>query len=526
MLDTDFDGGALFHAVWRAWQLDPSRPRLLHYVGIASAGENGNLEPGFHRMALADGRVSLTLCVGAVQTVLAQQRFQADTVFAGALADKWLVQQLARCSKRGTRFALLAQSETAEPNEQEMLQAAGFALDTPRPHPATLTGSFNPRWTIATSRTPMRKATASPARCAVVGGGIAGACVAHALALRGWSVTVFDKEAAPAAGASGVPAGLVVPHVSTDDSPRSRLSRSGCRLMLQLAQRLLVRGQDWDASGVMEKRRDAPPLWHPHAGWIKPAKMVAALLSQSGVSFAGMTDVHVLERNGPVWRLRDERNRELGPFERVVMANALGCAKLIRHLPVSAQPDLLLQDKLAALQAVHGTLSHGVYAEDIPGLPATPWNGNGCFIPHLPGPLGEQWLAGATYETDAMRAADSWAQHAYNMGRLQQLLPAGEVDLAATLDRGPVALWSATRCVTHDRLPLVGPLHASADSGLWLCVGMGSRGLSFAALCAELLVAQLCGEPWPLPASLARSLDAHRNRKIKPAATNPLPGAG
>ncbi|MFZ3220859.1 MAG: hypothetical protein WA174_12540, partial [Rhodoferax sp.] len=58
---------------------------------------------------------------------------------------------------------------------------------------------------------------------------------------------------------------------------------------------------------------------------------------------------------------------------------------------------------------------------------------------------------------------------------------------------------------------------------LWLCVGMGSRGLSFTALCAELLAARLGAEPLPVEFSLSRSLDANRVRRLKPAAARPTP---
>jgi tRNA 5-methylaminomethyl-2-thiouridine biosynthesis bifunctional protein len=39
---------------------------------------------------------------------------------------------------------------------------------------------------------------------------------------------------------------------------------------------------------------------------------------------------------------------------------------------------------------------------------------------------------------------------------------------------------------------------------------MGSRGLTFAALCAELLAARVHGEPLPLEQRLARALDVAR----------------
>jgi tRNA 5-methylaminomethyl-2-thiouridine biosynthesis bifunctional protein len=52
----------------------------------------------------------------------------------------------------------------------------------------------------------------------------------------------------------------------------------------------------------------------------------------------------------------------------------------------------------------------------------------------------------------------------------------------------------------------------SEDDGpsLWLSTAMGSRGLTFAMLCAELLAAQLGAEPWPVEVRLARFLNALR----------------
>jgi tRNA 5-methylaminomethyl-2-thiouridine biosynthesis bifunctional protein len=46
--------------------------------------------------------------------------------------------------------------------------------------------------------------------------------------------------------------------------------------------------------------------------------------------------------------------------------------------------------------------------------------------------------------------------------------------------------------------------------GLWTSAALGSRGLTFAALAAELLAARLHGEPLPLPVKLAAALDAAR----------------
>jgi tRNA 5-methylaminomethyl-2-thiouridine biosynthesis bifunctional protein len=74
-----------------------------------------------------------------------------------------------------------------------------------------------------------------------------------------------------------------------------------------------------------------------------------------------------------------------------------------------------------------------------------------------------------------------------------------------------VNAWKNTRCVTTDRLPVVGPVDETGHPGLWICAGMGSRGLSFSVLCAELLAAQWGGEPWVIEARLARLLTALRS---------------
>ena len=535
MLDTEFHDGQRFLNTWQAWTQDPCRPRFLHYVGVALlqgfapvsseslaapelrllaqelSAQCQGLGPGFHRIALEQGSVSLTLCLGPVDAMLGEHVFQADTLWASAPRDKWAAQLLARRCKRGTRFCLSRTTEatagaTADIQLPSLLSGAGFELDETVADSAFFSGRFNPLWQIPSSRNPARQVAPAPGRCAIIGAGLAGASIAHALALRGWRVSVLDQEAMPAGGASGLPAGLAVPHVSTDDSPRSRLTRSGIRLMAQHASRLLESGQDWEQCGVLQRRADGSALWHPQAAWVKPYRLVQAWLAQAGIEFVGNTKIAKLRRADSLWLLGDVQGNEIGPFEVVVVANAMGCNALLKSSDA-------LSEKLSALQSIHGTLSHGTYAEAIPDLPATPVNGRGCFIPHVPDAAGEQWCVGSTFEPDALAAADIWAQHASNMKRLQHLIPDVGFEIAETLDRGPVSQWTATRCVTHDRLPLVGPAGTAQNAGLWLCIGMGSRGLSFAALCAELLVARLCAEPLPVEFSLSRNLDANRVRR-------------
>ena len=607
VIETGFGGGHTFLNLWQTWRAHAHKPGVLHCVGILSlaeahalaAGLTGaypqnlfqdlasslaeqcyDLEPGFQRLLLESGKLSLTLCVGTPAGMLAKQDMQADTVLLTAAQDwdKWHIKALARCCKRGARALL---DPASKPN-LELLADAGFA---PGAEGLPL-AVYNPRWELRSERKGARNpdvtaelatqpavasTTASaPAQghegapsCAVIGAGIAGASVARALALRGFKVGVYDAQPHAAGGASGLPIGLVVPHHSADDSPRSRLSRQGTRLMLQQAHQLLQPGQDWNSGGVLERILgpygladdeaevlsqtgplpattgwarpmaycDAPGMWHPHAAWIKPARLVQRWLDHPHIRFHGQAAVHTLERASTQWLLRSTEGLELGRADHVVLANAYGCADLVSRTAQQLQaegtagfswvPDV--QDKLQALQSMHGSLSHGpmpaagVGTDNTSAWPAFPVNGHGSWIPDIPTEYGPCWYAGSTFRIDARQHADIPQEHAANFHKLQTLLPDVARALLHQFDSQQVQVWQGSRCVTHDRLPLVGPLHEAEQPTLWLCAGMGARGLSFSALCAELLAAWMCGEPLPVESNLARSLDTRRPRRARAA---------
>lgn len=556
LLDTQFDPARLL-STWHAWQGDARRPRLLHYVALMPRAPSAaelqraavtqpelqqflqplleqwhGLLPGFHRLSLAQGQLQLTLCIGALQPLLREQQFEADSVFFDAHApwDRWSTKALARCCRRGTQ--LIAPS--LPPALRELLQHNGFAFDGEQAH-------YTPRWELKTSRETLRTQAATPGRCAVIGAGLAGASTAAVLARRGWQVQVFDAAPMPAAGASGLPAGLLVPHVSADDSPRSRLSRAGLRLTLQEVRLRLQAGQDWSPSGVLERRLDGhaalppqwpsddatlthpaaatdapwhagcsgtPALWHPQAAWVKPARLVQAWLRQPGVQFHGLARVQALRRDGTQWHLLDGAGHVLAQADQVVLANAADAPRLLGSLPGAGS----LQAQLPPLHEMRGVLTRGLRQPgDEDALPPWPVNGLGSLIPAVPTEDGLAWYAGATYENAALQTpAPADEHHRVNLDKLRGLLPAAAEALAPAFAPAVAQGWGNTRCVSADRLPLVGPLEDGAQPTLWLNAAMGSRGLSFALLCAELLAARLGAEPWPLEASLARFLHARR----------------
>ena len=555
LLHTAFGQGAHFLHTWAAWRADPLRPRMLHYVALtphapdvphppAGGGwpplpadpvaralalqtQCAGLVPGQHRLCFEDGQVLLTLCIGPAQALLREQQFEADGVVLAQAQpdgctpdpwDDWAVKALVRCCRRGTQLTLWQ----PQPGVQHSLRQCGFVLQEPPDGIATdcvaavqtQHGVFDPRWELKTTREPWRRARAAPQSCAVIGAGLAGASVAASLARRGWQVQVLDQADSPAAGASGLPVGLAAPHVSVDDCVLSRLSRSGVRLSLQQARQLLIAGQDWAPSGVHEylfdEQAPQPTRWHRHAAWIKPGALVRAWLGQPGIQFRGGVQVQTLQRDAAGWTLLDPAGQAITTATRVVLANATGALPLLQRTQ-AAQPDLPLGwHQLPAVYGVRGLVSWAAHDAPEPRpFPPGPVNGSGSLIPHVPYDGDTRWFVGASYQPLGPPEWPDDKNHGANVLRLEKLQPALFEALTPVFEAGALQAWKGVRCVTADRLPMVGSLQ-DEDQSLWMCAGMGSRGLSHAPLCAELLAAQWAGEPLPIEASLAQALQARR----------------
>jgi len=595
VLETDFARGDRFLALWQQWAQDPAAPSTLHVVALASqAPERETLRqvfdrypalaswaeqalrqwfgflPGFHRLALQGGRLQLTLCIGPPQQSLRELQFCADSVLIGhpvdappavdagpsAGWDSFGLKALARLCRLGTQLALQGlPSSAATP---ESLRQAGFSApapvaesDAPQRQSADAAGpavwrcTYQPHWPLSRSRQHWHRPPAPTSHCIVVGAGLAGAAAADALARRGWQVTVLDAATQAASGASALPVGLLVPHVSRDDSPRSQLSRAGMRLTLHAVQRLLVEGLDYGERGVLElavdHQRRLPghwtaqgrhwsddvltpdiaaqlhragaaqdkAIWHQRGCWVKPARLVQALLAQPGIRFQGNSLVQQIGFANGAWQLRGPGGELLAQAPQLVLANAGDAPRLANGASmVNAHVR-----RLAPLTALRGQVS---WDRQGPGaerkFPSFPVNGAGSVIAHVPHAGGLAWFAGATYESAGAPVTDVAQAHAHNRAQLRRLLPAVGAALDTPLDATPMQIWQGTRWSTTDRLPLVGALLQDAHSGIWTSTAMGSRGLSLALLCAEVLAAQLCSEPMPLPARLSRLIAADRAR--------------
>ncbi len=562
VLDLNFGAGEAFAQTWSCWRADPHAPRLLHYAVVCECAPSIDLvlrtldttggmpdsgSPlrdqwfglcrGTHRISLQAGRLLLTLCIGPRLEVLRDLRFVADCVYATAGGwDAWSAKALARLVQTGTPLALAG---SAQPLADDLLRV-GFS-----PSGDGSTGfhrlRFEPPWTGERSRDRWRHLASPATTCAVLGAGLAGAAIAASMARRGWSVQVLDALSAPAAGASGLPVGLLVAQHSQDGNPRSQFSRAGVRLTLQACRETLHCGVDWMPAGVLQLDPDpvaaggrpaaaddwsgpypwpTPPppwatgavcagaRWNIHAGWIKPARLVHALLESSGAAFAGNARVQALRPSAQGWELLDGEGSCIARAAHVVICNAQDATRLLRSTRAGGATGLPTLD---SLQGVGGQLSWGLHsAADSDAFPPYPVHGAGSFVAGIPVGKESAWFAGATYELQGDGSHDGATQR--NLERLGRLLPQAHARITAPGQQQPVQAWRGQRCVTPDRMPVCGALQDGAHPSLWISAAMGSRGLSHSILCAELIAAQANGEPLPVAPRLARLVRPDRPR--------------
>ena len=595
ILETCFGLGLNFLVTWQAWRADPMRPRLLHFVATKTAltrpadvvhalrdhpellplanalqRQLWGLLPGFHRLAFDEGRVLLTLCIGDAQKMLRQQRFEADSVFLDGFnltvnPGRWDIhtfKAVARCCRRGTRIS----TWTTASDVRDGLAQAGFVVHTTSgvpPKKDTLQGQYNPAWEPKRATGLQKVETRKPGRCVVVGAGLAGAAVAASLARRGWQVLVLDAADAPAHGASGLPAGLLVPHVSPDDSVLSRLSRCGFRLTYQQLDALradlsissmagvlehsavaddteaaptrrlpeswsgqwLDAASDWSHPASAEQLAacalppNATALWHAKAGWIKPAKLVAHWLGSPGVEWRGQVKVSGLVKGQHGWQVLAADGKTVAEASLVVIAGGFASGALAASA-CSANSGAENPGNGLKLQPVRGQIS---YAERAPfgpaleNLPPFPVNGHGSLIPAVPFDGRKLWLLGSSFERDVNASNIRAADHAANLEKLAALLPQTAAQLAPEFSSNRVEAWSGVRCASPTRLPVLGQIACTGDAAVWVCTAMGSRGLTFSALCGELLAAQLHGEPLPIELSLLQALQPATCRESSPS---------
>jgi len=514
------------------WRTDPLRSPHLHIIALCE-----HLMPGMHRMPQAEPGLTVDLVNAPIDAALAQLAARVDLFRLRGLeqAGDGFARAVARLASGDAR--LVAQGLT--PAQIAALETQGFVFDAADPSQGT---GANVRCARFASRKPRPPRPPAPERRAIVlGAGIAGSAACERLCARGWQVTLVERHEAPAMEASGNRAGIFMPLLSRDDNIPTRLTRAAYLFALRHWGKLggIGKAIEGQACGVLQLARDADHAavqraiaqeggypadfaeWLEQAqaeallglpapdggwlfrqgGWARPGSVCEALLAACGRRVEqrfGVGNVRIERVDEREWQVRDAAGQLIAHAPNLILANGAGAAAI----PQAAR---------LPLTAMRGQVSH-VPADMLPALPVVL-----CREAYLTPASHGLCSAGATYDLDPDPAL-SPASHAENLARLRGLLSDPHAAEGAPL-QGRVGF----RSIAPDRLPLVGrlPDFDAAGSterlrdvprhpGLYTLLGYASRGLIWAGLGAELLAAQIEGEPLPLEMPLVDALDPAR----------------
>ncbi len=395
-------------------------------------------------------------------------------------------------------------------------------------------------WTVSNAKISGEK------RALIIGGGLSGCTSARALAERGWQITLIDQHEQLAQEGSGNPQGVVYAKLSPKQEPLTQFNLAALQFALNYYKPYW--GQAGSRCGVLQLAQDASEeklhrqlqqkfaqaselvefvdstrasqiagvnlhhsgLYFPNAGWLQPSQLCAALVDHPNIKVQLNRAIASLTQVNNIWQLSGPDYAEEFPL--VIIANARDAKTFSQcaDLPIGS---IRGQVSYVAQTPASAALNTVICAE-------------GYIAPAADG----QHCCGATFnlrdESRELRAADQQT----NLEHLRGVLP----DLAAHWQsEQPLAGRVAFRCTLPDYLPMVGPVPDTAAiardfaplrknaraaintpgsylANLFINVGQGSRGLAYTPLCAELLAAQLNGEPLPLARELANALNPAR----------------
>ena len=163
----------------------------------------------------------------------------------------------------------------------------------------------------------------------------------------------------------------------------------------------------------------------------------------------------------------------------------------------AADAQRLAPDARLTLSSVRGQVTY---------LPPDPARSLGVIVSGsgyvAPLPEGGHCI-GSSYQHDEIDGTGRASDHRENLARAEALLP------GFTAGVHPMGLegWTGFRATVPDRLPIFG---AFAAPGLYAATGLGSRGLLWGPLGAEVLASLLEGEPSPLPRDFAGAISPRR----------------
>ncbi|PHZ52721.1 bifunctional tRNA (5-methylaminomethyl-2-thiouridine)(34)-methyltransferase MnmD/FAD-dependent 5-carboxymethylaminomethyl-2-thiouridine(34) oxidoreductase MnmC [Enterobacter hormaechei] len=516
---------------------------------------------GCHRLILDDGRVTLDLWLGDINDLTDKlddsMNQKVDAWFLDGFApaknpDMWsphLFSAMARLARPGATLATF----TSAGFVRRGLQEAGFTMRKTKGFGRKrdmLVGVMEQDLAIPAQAPWFARRASTSREVAIVGGGIASALLSLALLHRGWQVTLYCADEAPATGASGNRQGALYPLLSSHDPALFQFFPAAFTFARRLYDSLPV-AFDHDWCGVTQLGWDEKSqqkitqmlslglpediahavtaqqvaetagvdtgcggIQYPLGGWLCPAELTSAAiaLGQSrGLTVYYAHKVQSLSRTAH-WELRFADGKE-AQHASVVLANG-------HHITQFTQTASL------PIYPVGGQVSHIPTAPQLSKLrqvlcydgyltPQNPSNGHHCI--------------GASYHRGETDMHYSEADQQQNRQRLVDSFP--DASWAKEVDVSEGQARCGVRCATRDHLPMAGnvpdydatlevyqdladsketAVSAPVHPELFMLGGLGSRGLCSAPLLAEALAAQMSDEPVPLDRVTLAGLNPNR----------------
>jgi len=578
--ETGFGTGLNFIVTMKTWLQSAPDDARLHFISIDKhpvapldlsrlAGQWPELEPyyseliplypppvaGMHLIEFAGGRVKLHLIFDDIEHALAQLDYKVDAWYLDGFApsrnaEMWsarVFELIARTTAVGGSFA----TYTASGAVRRGLTEAGFVVQKSEGYGSKrdmLSGFIFEQRCYVDDKPwfSLPGFSYHEKHAVIIGAGLAGLASAWALVKRGWKITLLDKNNEVAAGASGNPAGLLMPRISQHQSLDSRFYINAYVHAIQCLDHLQTAADDpfWFRTGNVlvddtdklkklyvsyqyaedfisyinsdttqavtgvDLNRDA--LLLVNAGWVNVKRLCEVLRRVCGDALTYIqTEVADIRRDQGAWHIMNHRTDTLLTAECVVLANGGEVKQFsaLDWLPIeSVRGQLTIASQTDTSRKIKCGISAARYIT----------------------PAHQGWhTVGASYQRDdASQDLSAFEQQA-NIDGINHLVP-------AMLDsQGEPAGRVAFRAVSKDRVPVAGCVpdceafekqyhdlyhgrhakHYPAGTylpGLYVSTAHGSRGLASCFISGELIASMVCGEPMPVDKAVVDYLNPAR----------------
>jgi tRNA 5-methylaminomethyl-2-thiouridine biosynthesis bifunctional protein len=387
--------------------------------------------------------------------------------------------------------------------------------------------------------------TKTQPQIASIGAGIAGLSLAHALASRGYRSDLYDKTAV-LAGASGNPRALIAPKLVALEKFSGNLLNLGSLFSLRYWQQFFGVVEKTGTLHILDKRAEQElaktcayhqdvlesltptqtsehitqlnfsSIWLKQSGLLSPHALAQVILQNPAIQYQ-QAEVSQLQSVAGQWQLINLQHECLGAYDHVLVCSALN-SPLLCQIPAlkpirgqvswfdihtTSDEETSNNPKfITPVDSVHTSNSAQQSQLTLPSIPLT----YGGYMAQISQAKGKSMvLLGASFIRQDAHADVRLSDHQHNLTLIQTIAP-------ELTHRFPaISTWqgrAAIRAQSPDYLPLAGRI--AGQHGLWTLTGLGSKGFSFAPLCAELICAQLLGEAWPVSSSIAAGINPNR----------------